>query len=60
MDYIEIQLQRTQPELLVPYREALKVLETDFVMRFSFSALLLRAIAEMATDSGVPQEGPRD
>ncbi|MFT3830360.1 MAG: hypothetical protein QM691_11725 [Opitutaceae bacterium] len=56
MDYIEDQLQRTQPELLIPYREALKVLETDFAMRFSFSALLLRQIAEMATDSGAPKE----
>lgn len=42
MDYIEDQLQRTQPELLVPYHEALKVLETNFAMRFSFSALMLR------------------
>jgi hypothetical protein len=58
MDYIEDQLQRTQPELLVQYREALRVLETDFVMRFSFSALLLRAIAEMATDSGAPKKAP--
>lgn len=46
MDYIEDQLQRTQPELLVPYREALKVLETDFKMRFSFSALMIREIVE--------------
>ena len=56
MDYIEEQLRLTQPELLVPYREALKVLETDFAMRFSFSALLLREIAEMTTDSGAPQK----
>ena len=56
MDYIEDQLQHTQPELLVPYHDALKVLGTDFSMRFSFSALLLRPIAEMATDSGAPKE----
>jgi hypothetical protein len=56
MDYIEDQLQRAQPDLLVPYREALKVLETHFAMRFSFSALLLRQIAEMATASGAPKE----
>ncbi len=55
MDYIEEQLRLTQPELLVPYHEALKVLETDFAMRFSFSALLLRQVAKMATDSHAPE-----
>lgn len=46
MDYIEDQLQRTQPKLHIPYREALKVLGTDFEMRFTFSALLIREIVE--------------
>jgi hypothetical protein len=56
MDYIEDQLQRTQPELLVQYHEALKVLETNFEMRFSFSALLLREITRMATNSRAPEK----
>lgn len=56
MDYIEDQLQRTQPELLVQYHEALKVLETGFEMRFSFSALLLREITKLATNSRAPED----